>query len=204
MFLAEPGDPLTPASKVPMGIDEAKMGFLAINQHTVGKSTRFTPVGYYAKKWRKARLPLRAFTINTKTPALEKRSRARAEQPTIALSAWLRKRGVVEPRTIKGGFTGRYRINELKIRILLENDQLLARTTDLTSIKTTTLVKKVSGLLRGRCNGKRESRILHVVSPPGWNAVAVYLETTCDPENPKTPMSRVRRLVVRNAATFKR
>lgn len=195
-------DPLTTLSKIPIGVAADSKWFVAINETTDGVLTRFQPVAYAAPKWKKARFRPRGYVVTTRSPEAEAKSREKAEKHRKAADAAFSKYGVTQATPIQGGFTGRWRIQDLGAVVYKEEDQLLARTGDSTVIKKLVLVKKLSRLLPSRCRGKHEAKILHVVAKPEWKAVAAYLEITCQPDSEKKPPARVRRLIVRDLTTI--
>ncbi len=191
--------PLTTKSVVPLGVNPTHKWFAAVDQSVRGTVTKFTPVAYAFPKWRKARIRLRSFVIDNKDEVTQTASMGRAEKNIATANESFSSYGVVEASPIKGGFTGRYRIPEMGMVVYVENDQVIARTGDISIMKKLVLVKSLNKL-SGKCKGKQSGKILHVVANKDWHAVGVYVQSTCEPDSETTPGRRVQKLIVKDVA----
>lgn len=192
---AEVGDPFTVESENVIGVSKQNKIFAGIELTVRGTSTQFKPVAKAAPKWRRARVKLRGFVVDTKTPELEAASKKRAEKAKKGSENAFAKVGVVEAKPIAGGFSGRYRLAELGVVVYIENDQLLARTGDITVMKMTPLVKSLNKRA-GRCRGTLKHTIVQVSAEPEWKAAAIMLESDCHPTAEDEPSTRTRSLLV--------
>jgi hypothetical protein len=190
--------PLSSTSKIPVGINVAKKWFVAINQDTKETVTRYWVATYRGPRWLKARTRFRAYSIDGGTEESLAETTEKSGPVRRIVDESLLTRGVMEVKTIAGGFTGRYRIPELDVIIYVQKNQLVARTGDTLVPKTKILTRSLKSLVRGRCSGKVQSKLLHATYSAEWKSVAVYVEVSCTPESDSAIFRRARRLIVAN------
>ena len=72
---------------------------------------------------------------------------------------------------------------------------------DLLEMKSLEISKSVARL-SGRCRGTQTGKILQVIAQPEWKAVAVYVESTCQPVSENDPLVRVRTLIAADISSL--
>jgi hypothetical protein len=190
--------PLTTKSQVPIGISDRDKLFVSIDENTVGPLTAYTPVAYKAPKWRKKRLKGAAtYRVDLRDEETQNKTMEKAAAVQKKVDAAFMEARVRESRASAGGFTGRVRLMDLGVVIVLEDDTVSVRTGDASVMKTTPLIKRVSKLVKG-CKGEVETKLMHVAAKTDWNAVAIRVEATCNPTKETDTAKRIRRLFVKD------
>ncbi|HIA01889.1 MAG TPA: hypothetical protein EYN06_08050 [Myxococcales bacterium] len=189
---------LSTASTVPVGINLAKKWFVAINQDTKDAVTRYWPAAYRGLRWKKVRTRFRAFSLDATDETTLTESMTRTAKVRQIVDEALAGNNIAVVTPIAGGFTGRYRIPDLNAVVYINKKQLLVRTGDTLVPKKKVLVENLHSLIRGRCTGRIESKILHAAYQSDWKSVAAFIEVTCTPDDEKGTFRRARRLVAVN------
>ena len=137
-------DPLTLASKVPVGVLDAKGVVIGIEETQRGSVTTTTAVAYARKKLKKSKFILPKLEIDTASEDPDAEAKAAAAKESF--EAALARSGVVELDGLSGNITGRFRVMDWGLTVYLENDQVLARVGDTTNIKALPVVKDFAKL----------------------------------------------------------
>lgn len=189
---------LSTTSTVPVGINLAKKWFVAINQDTKDTVTRYWPAAYRGPRWKKVRTRFRAYSLDNTDETTLAESMTRTSKVRRIVDEALAGNNIAVVAPIAGGFTGRYRIPALNAVLYINKKQLLVRTGDTLVPKKKVLVKNLESLIRGRCSGRIESKILHAAYQSDWKTVAAFIEVTCTPDDEKATFRRARRLITVN------
>lgn len=190
---AEQG-PLTLASKVPVGLIEAKGVVFGLEEESNGTTTTHTAIAFTKGKWKKAKIAVKTAKYDV-ADQVEAVAPDKATLKREGFDSDLAKYGVVEAAGLSGNLTGRYRVLDWGLVVYSEDNQVLARTGDASEMTTLPVVKDVDKWL-GKCAGSRETKLTHVVAMIPWKGVGVVVESTCTPAEEGGVTTRVRRFAV--------
>ena len=128
--------PLTTASDITIGISADKKAFVGVEESVKGTVTRFKPVMLKAPKWKKKRLRgAPSYSVDIRDEETKAKSQAKADIKRKAVDEAMAKVGATQTDTISGSFTGRVRLLDFGVVILVDGDQVIARSGDASVMK---------------------------------------------------------------------